>query len=288
VTSRDGTTIRAWRSCRAPGSLPVVISNGLGTPPEAWPPIVGDPARSDAVSWYHRGTAGAPRPADPSRLRVQDHVDDLIAVMDDRGIDRALLAGWSLGVTIAFEACRLHPDRVAGILSVAGVPGALVDAMGGPLPVPGPMRPWFATTVPRGLRMASPGLQLVSKGLPLVRPTAWAIRHTGFVLPAAQRAAALGATGAPPPRLAVVPHAGSRCRGLRQRRPVLRTGPDDHRRGALGILASMRRVIDAADEVAATRLVVLRGRHFLPLEQPEEMARLLAELAERARLAVGP
>jgi len=186
VTSRDGTTIRAWRSCRAPGSLPVVISNGLGTPPEAWPSIVGDPARSDAVSWYHRGTAGAPRPADPSRLRVQDHVDDLIAVMDDRGIDRALLAGWSLGVTIAFEACRLHPDRVAGILSVAGVPGALVVAMGGPLPVPGPMRPWFATTVPRGLRMASPGLQLVSKGLPLVRPTAWAIRHTGFVLPAAR------------------------------------------------------------------------------------------------------
>jgi len=146
VTSRDGTTIRAWRNRGAPGSLPVVISNGLGTPPEAWPSIVGDPARYDAVGWYHRGTAGAPRPADPSHVRVQDHVDDL---------------------------------------SYVRVPTTIVA-------------------------------------------------------------------------------------------------------GRWDILASMRRIIHAADEVGASRLVVLRGSHFLPLEQPEEMARLLDELAERARLTVGP
>ena len=52
----------------------------------------------------HRGLGGSDRPADESRITISDHTDDLIAVMDSYGIDRAVVIGWSAGVNIAFEA----------------------------------------------------------------------------------------------------------------------------------------------------------------------------------------
>ena len=38
---------------------------------------------------------------------MSDHVQDALAVLDQEGIDKALLACWSLGVNIGFE---LAPD----------------------------------------------------------------------------------------------------------------------------------------------------------------------------------
>jgi 3-oxoadipate enol-lactonase len=90
VTSGDGTLIRGWRG-GGPG-VPLVIANGLGTIPEAWPSLVGEGSGYDAVTWYHRGTFGSGRPRDLTRIRVEDHVDDMVAVMDDQGLDRALVA----------------------------------------------------------------------------------------------------------------------------------------------------------------------------------------------------
>src|SRR5690242_19976754 len=114
VTSRGGTRIRCLRSHSPAGRL--VLALGLGTIPEAWPRLIADDSGYDTVTWYQRGTFGSERPADLSRIRIEDHVDDMLALMDDQGIDRALVACWSIGVNIAFEFCHRHPDRVAGIL----------------------------------------------------------------------------------------------------------------------------------------------------------------------------
>jgi pimeloyl-ACP methyl ester carboxylesterase len=129
VLSGDGTRIRCWRSDT--DGVPLVIANGLGTIPEAWPRLIDEASGYAAWTWYHRGTFGSERPADPERIRVEDHVEDMVALMDDQGIDRALVACWSIGVNVAFEMCHRHPERVAGILAVAGVPG-------------GRSRPWAA------------------------------------------------------------------------------------------------------------------------------------------------
>jgi pimeloyl-ACP methyl ester carboxylesterase len=55
-------------------------------------------------------------------VRVQDHVDDAVALLDAMGMERALVACWSIGVNIGFELAQRHPDRVAGLMAVAGVP----------------------------------------------------------------------------------------------------------------------------------------------------------------------
>ncbi|HWG93681.1 MAG TPA: alpha/beta fold hydrolase, partial [Mycobacteriales bacterium] len=107
VTSADGTVVRAWTD-DADGP-PLLLANGLGTIPQSWPGLVGAGSGYRTTTWYHRGTFGSQRPADPSRVRVEDHVDDAVAVLDAAGVERALVACWSIGVNVAFELAHRHP-----------------------------------------------------------------------------------------------------------------------------------------------------------------------------------
>ena len=85
--------MRAWSN--EGRGVPVLISNGLGTPHDAWPTINEQTDTYRVVTWDHRGLGGSDRPADESRITISDHTDDLIAVMDSYGIDRAVVIGWS-------------------------------------------------------------------------------------------------------------------------------------------------------------------------------------------------
>ena len=44
--------------------------------------------------------------------------DDLLAVLDDRGIERAVMAGASMGAHTLARFARMHPDRVAGLVLI--------------------------------------------------------------------------------------------------------------------------------------------------------------------------
>jgi pimeloyl-ACP methyl ester carboxylesterase len=130
------------------------------------------------VSWWHRGLGGSERPDDPTHIHVEDHAADLEATMDGAGFERALLLGWSFGVNVAFEFARAHPDRVAGILGVGGVPGGSFRAFG----LPGPPGAWR-----EGAGRAAAWL------LRLVGPPAAALAY-----PAVDSARALGVGHVPP------------------------------------------------------------------------------------------
>ena len=140
-------TTRCWRCSALVGRLvtgslwdndghgvPVLISNGLGTPHDAWPDINRRTDTYRVMTWDHRGLGGSERPADESRIHISDHTDDLFAVMDSYGVDRAVVIGWSAGVNIAFEAAARQPPRIAGVLAVGGVPGGTFEALLHPLP----------------------------------------------------------------------------------------------------------------------------------------------------------
>jgi pimeloyl-ACP methyl ester carboxylesterase len=45
---------------------------------------------------------------------VDAMADDVAALLDDRGIDRAIIGGHSMGGYVALAFCRRHPDRVLG------------------------------------------------------------------------------------------------------------------------------------------------------------------------------
>src|ERR1044072_7782076 len=130
VTSADGTRLRAWTN-DVDGPT-VLLCNGLGTNPFAWPALLDPTCGVRVLSWNHRGTGGSERPTDPERVGVESFVDDAIAVLDDAGVDACVLMGWSIGVNTMFETAVEHPDRVTGLFAVGGVPGATFASIGAP------------------------------------------------------------------------------------------------------------------------------------------------------------
>lgn len=286
-TSGDGTAVVGWRNDG--DGLPVVISNGLGTPPAAWPSVIKPDSGFRVATWYYRGTAGGAVPADRSRIRIEDHCDDMLALMDHEGIDQALVACWSLGVNVGFEFARAHPDRVAGLMAVAGVPGGSFRAMFGPLRVPRRFRHDLGVAAARLGRRVGPQLSWLSARVPLNRVTATVINHTGFVLPAARPerlipaleefrdhdfrwyfTLAIAAARHQPMDLAFM-----------QVPTTLVAGRHD-------VLTSMHDMIEAASRIPHAELHLLPGSHFLPLEYPDELCGELRRLAERTSLATVP
>ncbi len=162
VISRDGTRLSCWSNDGA--GVPVVLSNGLGAPVEAWPEVIDQVDTYRVVSWDHRGLGGSERPGDEARITVADHSDDMTAVMDAFGIDAAIIIGWSLGVNVAFDFAQRHPQRVAGVLAVGGVPGGSFSALFHPLPRA--LRPGAGRISAHLLRYIGPVLSKVIDGVP--------------------------------------------------------------------------------------------------------------------------
>ena len=283
----DGTRLRGWSNDG--DGLPLVISNGLGTIPQAWPALTAPDCGYSAVTWYQRGTFGSDRPEDPQRIRVEDHAEDLVALMDDRGIERALVAAWSVGVNVAFEMTKRHPDRVAGVLAVAGVPGDTFATMGAPLRIPRALRHPIATRTARASRIAGPALSWLAPKVPVNRGTAWLISHSGFMLP-----------GADPDVL--VPMLDEFVKQDWRWYMTLAIAAAEHRAMDVGfvqcpvtmvagrhdVLTSMQDMLDAAQRIQHAEVTVLPGSHFLPLEHPDLVHAALGELARRSDLASSP
>jgi pimeloyl-ACP methyl ester carboxylesterase len=184
LVAADGTRLVAWRNANADGPR-VLVCNGMGVPPEAWPRLIADGCRYQVAGWNQRGVLGSDRPADPARIEIADHVQDAVALMDALGWEDAILVAWSLGVNVAFELANEHPERVAGLLSVAGVPGGTFDTILAPQLVPRPLRRPLGLGIARTGKALAPQLNLLSRVVPRGRPFAEIIRYSGVVLPMA-------------------------------------------------------------------------------------------------------
>ncbi len=283
VTSSDGTVVQAWDS--GGSGVPLVIANGLGTIPEAWPSLAGADSGYRTLTWYQRGTFGSERPRDLSRIRVEDHVEDMVALMDSRGMDRALVACWSIGVNIAFEFAHRHPERVAGIMAVAGVPGGTFSTMGGPLRIPRRLRKPISTRAARAGRFVGPALTWLAPKVPVNDRTAWLVAHTGFMMPAARPEVVV------PMLKQFLLHDwrwyGELAVAAAEHEPMdLRfvTCPVTLVAGRHDLLTSMQDVLDTASRIPHAQITVLPGSHFLPMEYPELLHEALSELARRSEL----
>ena len=164
VRAVDGTILRAWTNDGT--GIPVVISNGLGASPTAWPAIVAPDSGFRVVTWHHRGLGGSERPARAGSIRVEDFASDLGAVMAAAGMDHALVVGWSFGVNAAFEFDRLQPGRIAGLLAVAGVPGGSLGAMYGPTGMPRQLREQAGQVSAQLLPVTGPWLTILAAAMP--------------------------------------------------------------------------------------------------------------------------
>jgi pimeloyl-ACP methyl ester carboxylesterase len=68
------------------------------------------------IAYDARGHGASSPAPDPDAYDYDDLVEDLRAVLDDRGIDRAVLAGASMGAHTAVRLALDAPERVAGLV----------------------------------------------------------------------------------------------------------------------------------------------------------------------------
>jgi pimeloyl-ACP methyl ester carboxylesterase len=121
AVARDGSPIH-YRSFGSPGgATAVLLSDGIGCDGYVWKYL--ERALADerqVVHWHYRGHGRTPEPRDRRRVAMADLADDLASVLDAAGIERAVLAGHSMGVQVCLEAFRRHHDRVGGLALLCG------------------------------------------------------------------------------------------------------------------------------------------------------------------------
>ncbi|HEY2671265.1 MAG TPA: alpha/beta hydrolase [Rugosimonospora sp.] len=107
-------------TCRWPGTGPTVLAvHGITANALAWAPVA--EALAGRVSLVAPDLRGRAASRDlPGPYGMAAHADDLVAVLDFLGIERAPLVGHSMGGFVAALAALRHPDRVSSVLLVDG------------------------------------------------------------------------------------------------------------------------------------------------------------------------
>jgi pimeloyl-ACP methyl ester carboxylesterase len=94
---------------------PVVLLHGFLDSWRSFLPVLPHLAgRVRAVSVTQRGHGDASKPSGPYDPRAM--ADDVIGLLDALGIERATLAGHSMGSAVALQAAVAAPERVAGLV----------------------------------------------------------------------------------------------------------------------------------------------------------------------------
>jgi pimeloyl-ACP methyl ester carboxylesterase len=280
VVSGDGTRLRAWTNDVAGPT--VLLCNGLGTNPYAWPALLDPECGVRIISWNHRGVGGSARPGDVEQVGIDAFCEDAIAVMDDAGIGACVLMGWSMGVNTMFEVAVNHPERVTGLFAVGGVPGDTFASMGAPMMIPRPFRKPISVNVARLLKRAGTPLTEVARRLPVGPLTYEVLTHTGFMLSMpdpelARRAIKEFLTTPIDWYMHLALHSSLHLRVSLRTISV----PTSFVAGKFDILASSYDMKTATERIPGATYQELRATHFIAMEKPDEVHEALLELLDR-------
>lgn len=280
VTSADGTRIQAWTN-DAEGPT-VLLCNGLATNPHAWPALLDADCGVRVISWNHRGVGGSQRPRDINRVGIDAFVEDAVAVMDHAGIARCPAVGWSIGVNTSFELAVQHPDRVSGILAVAGVPGATFASVGAPLFIPRFARRPVARTVIRSLGRLGPRLDTFTARISMRSTATFLLQRSGLMFPGADpdvvREAVLTYLDTPIQWGMHLAHRADEHARVSLSKIAV---PTAFIAGRYDLLASARDMKTAAQRIPGAKYVEFPGSHFIQMERPGAVHRELIELLHR-------
>lgn len=111
----NGVTIHYQLIGGRPGAPVIVFSNSLGTDFRIWRDVVVRLAGDYGVVLYDKrghGLSGI----GSTPYRIEDHADDLIALMDHLALKRAVICGLSVGGLIAQQVHEQRPDLVQAII----------------------------------------------------------------------------------------------------------------------------------------------------------------------------
>jgi pimeloyl-ACP methyl ester carboxylesterase len=116
----EGGSLATYRlGASDPGAPLVLAIHGITSTSRTWLAIaraLGNRAALIAVDLRGRGRSTEL----PGPYGLDAHVRDLIAVLNEAGLDRAVVVGHSLGAYIASRLATRHPDRVSRLVLVDG------------------------------------------------------------------------------------------------------------------------------------------------------------------------
>ena len=122
VASSDGSPL-FYESWGERGQVaPLLYCDGIGCDGYVWRYLRNDVGPRFALHPHYRGHGRTAAPRDPARVTIEDLADDVACVLDDALVERAVLVGHSMGVQVALETYRRHPERIAGLVLVCGAP----------------------------------------------------------------------------------------------------------------------------------------------------------------------
>lgn len=126
IQTRDGA--RIYFQAHGEGGPGMVLCDGLGCDGFVWKYLLPRlKRRGRVVRWHYRGHGRSTVGTDPARLGMVPSCEDLAAVLERTGLQRPVLIGHSMGVQVALEYQRLHPDAVSGLVLICGSYGNPLD-----------------------------------------------------------------------------------------------------------------------------------------------------------------
>ncbi|MET3960614.1 pimeloyl-ACP methyl ester carboxylesterase [Marmoricola sp. OAE513] len=280
VTAKDGTELVAWTNDVAGPT--VLLCNGLGTNPYAWPALLDPQCGVRVISWNHRGTGGSERPSDRDHVGIDAFVEDAASVLDASGVKSCTVMGWSMGVNTAFELATLHPDRVDGLFAVAGVPGGTFSSMLAPLGVPRWARAALTVNAARLMRLTGPLTSQFFRRAPVGPKVVTFLSHTGFMLPVADPELT-AETVREMFQTPVEWYMHLAVQTSKHLRISLRNidVPTSFVAGRWDVLASSEDMRTAAERIDGAEYTELNASHFVAMEKPDEVHELLLSLLDR-------
>ena len=122
----DGTRIHY--SVIGQGEPTLVCCDGIGCDGFAWKYIVRDFAPTHRIiRWHYRGHGRSGIPEDRSHVGFDDICGDMDAVFKAAGVSQAVVLGHSMGVQVALEFHRRHPEKVLALILICGSHGLPLD-----------------------------------------------------------------------------------------------------------------------------------------------------------------
>ena len=237
---------------------PLLLLNGIGGNLEMWAPVAERLQGRQLIAFDAPGTGGSPPLLRPVRMRGYARL--VVALLDELGIERTDVLGYSWGGALAQELAFRAPSRVGAVVLGATMPG-----VGGRAPAP-----WVIAL------MATPARYYSKTYLRVVAPLVFGSPRT----PGAGSGDS-GRLRRPPTirgyaqQLSAISGWSSRPYLRRLRAPVLVLA------GAHDPLVPLRNARILEREIPGARLRVLDGGHLFLLEQSDQACRLVEEFLDQ-------